>query len=183
MSDTIQIAPYDPQWPAMFEAEANRLIATFGAEAAAVEHVGSTAIPGQCAKPVIDMFVGVTPFRDAAYYEGLLDPERYRFVRTGMRERWLFSKYAEGHWTHNIHIVPYDGEFYVRNELLLRDYLRKRPDLVDAYGELKQRSAIANGGDLESYTRSKTKFIQFVIDAARKEKGLPLQNVWTNEPL
>ena len=183
MSETIDISAYDPSWPDAFDAEAKRLLAAFGNEAAAIEHVGSTAIPRQRAKPVIDIFVGVSPFRGADYYEGLLDAVHYRFVRTGMRNRWLFGKFADGVWTHNIHIVPYDGGFYHRNELLLRDYLRKRPDLVDAYGELKLCSAEAHGGDLESYTRSKTEFIQSVIDAARKEKGLPLEDVWTNEPL
>jgi len=50
--------------------------------------------------------------------------------------------------------------------------------LADEYGEVKERAAMENGSTMEAYTRAKTEFIQKVIDAARKEKGLPLQSVW-----
>lgn len=95
-----------------------------------------------------------------------------------MNGRYLFAKYTDGTWTHNIHILPYDDGFYDRNEFLLRDYLREHPELVREYGEIKRRSAQFEGMTMEQYTRSKTEFIQAVVDAARTEKGLPLQNVW-----
>lgn len=85
---------------------------------------------------------------------------------------------SDGTWTHNIHILPFDDGFYARNEFLLRDYLREHPELVREYGEMKRRSAQYDGMTMEQYTRSKTEFIQAVVDAARTEKGLPLQNVW-----
>lgn len=177
----IQVVRYNPEWAEEFEEERNRLSSLLGAEAAAVEHVGSTSVPGQEAKPIIDIFVGVRPFREWAFYQSLLGSKVYEYVPTGMNGRYLFNKYTDGTWTHNIHVLPYDEEFYLRNEILLRDYLRRHPELVREYGEVKKASALRFGTELEAYTKSKTGFIQKVIDAARAEKGLPLEDVWTNE--
>lgn len=69
----------------------------------------------------------------------------------------------------------------MRNQFLFRDYLQKHPDLVREYSEIKKRTAKINGVTMEQYTRCKTEFIQRVVDAARTEKGLPLQNVWEDE--
>ena len=182
MQDAIEIVPYRSEWTHQFEEEKRLLLQAIGEEAHAVEHVGSTSIPEQEAKPIIDIFVGVTPLRDEAYYSSLLDPENYVAVKTGMKDRHLFQKKHNGIWTHNIHILPYDGRFYLRNEILLRDYLRKHPELVRKYGELKRSAARHAGSRMEAYTKAKTEFIQQVVDAAREEKGLPLEDVWTNEP-
>ncbi len=115
---------------------------------------------------------------ELSFYKDIFNMRNYRYTPTDMTGRYLFSKYTKGVWTHNLHIFPYDNGFYIRNEFLFRDYLRKHPELVFKYGEMKKRSAIKNGSTMEEYTRSKTEFIQKVIDAARKEKGLPLQSVW-----
>ncbi|CAH0122276.1 MULTISPECIES: GrpB family protein [unclassified Paenibacillus] len=174
----IKIVNYNENWSEAFETEKNNIFALFEGEAAAVEHVGSTSIPGQAAKPIIDIFVGVNSLQPLAFYESKFDSDCYRYVPTGMNGRYLFAKYTDGTWTHNIHILPFDDGFYARNEFLLRDYLREHPDLVREYGEMKRRSAQYDGMTMEQYTRSKTEFIQAVVDAARTEKGLPLQNVW-----
>ncbi|HZG78078.1 MAG TPA: GrpB family protein [Paenibacillus sp.] len=182
MREEIAIVAYDPAWAEQFNEEKARLLALLGSEAKAIEHVGSTAIPGQAAKPIIDMFVAVTPFRDDAAYSTRLGPATYRYLRTGMTERHLFSKFTNGIWTHNVHILPYSVDFHDRNELLFRDFLRRRPALVRRYEEAKRRASQEAGGDMEAYTRLKTGFIQEVVDAARAERGLPPQDVWTNEP-
>lgn len=178
MSDEIKIVAYNPQWANDFEQEKRLISSLLGAEAVNVEHVGSTSIPGQEAKPIIDIFVGVSPFRESAYYKSIFDREIYRYIQTGMKNRYLFNKSTNRYWTHNIHILPYDDEFSTRNELLFRDYLREHTELVSEYGELKKHSAKVHKDNLEEYTRSKTEFIQKVIDAARIEKGLPLRDVW-----
>lgn len=78
-----------------------------------------------------------------------------------------------------MYIVPSSTlVIFLRNEFLLRDYLKKHPKLAGEYGEIKESAAMENGSTMEEYTRAKTEFIQKVIDAARKEKGLPLQRVW-----
>lgn len=177
MDSGIEIVDYLPGWAEVFTREKERLSGLIGLNAVVIEHVGSTAIPGQQAKPVVDMFVGVNPFRPAAYYRDLLDPASYTYVETGMCGRHLFAKSTEGIWTHNVHLMPYDEQFHTRNEILLRDYLRRHPELVAQYGAIKMQAA-RSAVSMNAYTRAKTAFIQSVVDAARAEKGLPLEDVW-----
>lgn len=177
MENAITIVEYDQSWPEAFQAEKEALISSLGTEAAAIEHVGSTAIPGQASKPVIDIFVGLTQLQPIAYYESRVDPASYSHIQTGMQGRYLFAKHTEGRWTHNVHLMKHDELFHTRNEILLRDYLRSHPELVEQYGEIKRKAALS-ANSMEAYTREKTAFIQMVVDAARTELGLPLQNVW-----
>ncbi|WP_166242967.1 GrpB family protein [Paenibacillus turpanensis] len=181
MAEEIKVVQYNPQWAIDFLQEKNAISSILGDEVIVIEHVGSTSIPGQEAKPIIDIFIGVSPFHEAVYYKSKFNSESYVYVQTDMKDRYLFNKFTRGVWTHNLHILPYDDEFYCRNELLFRDFLKEHPDLIEKYGELKKNLANTFIGNLEEYTRSKTEFIQHVIDSARREKGLPLQDVWTNE--
>ncbi|MBT2765307.1 GrpB family protein [Paenibacillus sp. ISL-20] len=177
MEDTITIVEYDQSWPGAFQAEKEALISSLGTEAVAIEHVGSTAIPGQASKPVIDIFVGLTLLQPVAYYESRFDPLSYKHISTGMHGRYLFAKHTEGSWTHNVHLMKHDELFHTRNEILLRDYLRNHPELVEQHGEIKRKVA-QDANSMEAYTREKTAFIQMIVDMARTELGLPLQNVW-----
>jgi len=117
LREEIKVVPYHPNWVEDFNREKGTITSLLGADAIAIEHIGSTSIPGQAAKPIIDIFVGVSPFKDLAYYQSIFDSEVYQFNQTGMRNRFLFSKYTNGIWTHNLHIIPYDDAFYTRNEL------------------------------------------------------------------
>lgn len=177
----IEIVEYDPNWAKDFEKEKLNLLQLLGSHAVAIEHVGSTAIPNQRAKPVIDIFVGVSPFAEMFFYKHVFNTKEYRYTPTDMAGRHLFAKSTNEVWTHNIHILPYNDWFYFRNEFMFRDYLRKHLELVDEYGEVKTRAATENGSTMEAYTRAKTEFVQMVVDAARKEKGLPVQNVWESQ--
>ncbi|MCF6409743.1 GrpB family protein [Pseudalkalibacillus salsuginis] len=178
MSDRIKIMEYDPNWIKAFELEKSCISSLLGEEAITIEHIGSTSIPNQDAKPIVDIFIGVSPFKELAFYKSVFDSVSYNYIKTGMRGRYLFSKCTDGTWTHNIHVLPFNDEFYTRKEFLFRNYLREHPDLVQEYGEIKKKLAKSYGKTMEEYTRSKTDFIQKVVDAARTEKGLPLQNVW-----
>ncbi|MBD2867460.1 GrpB family protein [Paenibacillus arenilitoris] len=176
----IVVVPFDPDWSRQFERERGIVSEALGPALAAVEHTGSTAIPNQAAKPIIDMFAAVRPFAEASVYADKLSPAGYSYVETGMEGRYLFAKKRGGVRTGHLHILPLEG-FYERNELLFRDYLRAHPDFVRQYGELKQRLAEQFPSDGEQYTRAKTAFIQQVVDLARQEKGLPWQNVWESQ--
>jgi GrpB-like predicted nucleotidyltransferase (UPF0157 family) len=178
----IAIVAYCENWKEAFENEREIILGTFRNHIKAIEHIGSTAIPGQCAKPVIDIFIAVSPFRTVSFYHHVLSTLSYRHTPTDMAERHLFTKYtSENIWTHNLHILPWDAEFYSRNEILFRDYLRRRPEMVARYNDLKEQLVLRNFSSLEEYTKAKTQFIQEVVDVARTEKGLPRQNVWTME--
>ncbi|WP_420901976.1 transposase family protein [Paenibacillus dendritiformis] len=61
----------------------------------------------------------MSPFRELSYYQSVFDAAHYKYVHAGMNGRYLFSKFSGGRWTHNIHILPYNDEFYMRNEFLL----------------------------------------------------------------
>ena len=178
----IGIEEYCKNWKKEFENEREILFDTFRNDTKAIEHIGSTAIRGQSAKPVIDIFIAVSPFRKVSFYDRMLHVKNYRQTPTDIPGRYLFSKYTnENICTHNLHILSWDNEFYLRNEILFRDYLRKRPELVNKYNDLKKQLVLKNYDSLEEYTKAKTQFIQEVVDLARIERGLPRQNVWTME--
>ena len=101
----IKIAKYNPIWVKAFEEEKRNVLTLLGTNAVAVEHVGSTSIPNQQAKPVIDMFIGVSPFKDLFFYQSIFNLEDYRYCPTDMIGRYLFAKYTKGVWTHNLHIL------------------------------------------------------------------------------
>ncbi|MFC4099142.1 GrpB family protein [Paenibacillus xanthanilyticus] len=174
---TVKVVPYNVDWPLEFEKEKQRLLDILGAHIVTIEHTGSTSIPNQEAKPIIDMYAGVQALLQAEDYAGRLSSLDYFYVEAGMTGRHLFAKAVAGERTHHLHLLPIEG-FYERKELLFRDYLRQHPELVKEYGELKHALAQQYHADPDGYTRAKTAFIQRVDDLARIERGLPLQNVW-----
>jgi len=175
MKNEIKVMEYDVVQA--FEKEKKNILMILGSHAVAIEHVGSTAISRQEAKPIIAIFIGVVPFRGLSFYQSMFSLKDYSYTQTNMADRYLFKKYEDGIWTHNLHILPYNDEFYMRDEFLLRDYLREHPELICEYGEIKKSFTKKHSGNIIKYTRSKIGFIQKVIVAARKEKGLALQHV------
>ncbi len=170
------ITNYNDKWKTLFQNEKTLLSNLFNDEIAAIEHVGSTAIPNQKAKPIIDIFVGVKTFREKDFYKNRLGKE-YEYVETGMKVRFLFHKKEHIGEEYNVHFLPYDDEFRIRDEILFRDYLCNHPELVVEYGAIKENLMDKYGLSFE-YTYGKTQFIQTVVDRARREKGLELRNVW-----
>ncbi|MDF2959754.1 MAG: hypothetical protein K0S39_1489 [Paenibacillus sp.] len=173
----VKVVPYSSDWPLEFEKEKKLLLVVLAPHIVTIEHTGSTSIPDQEAKPIIDMFAAVHSLLNESVYADILSSSGYQYAETGMIGRHLFVKEFLGTRTHHLHILPIEG-FYERNELLFRDYLRSHSNLVKEYGELKRLLAKQYHSDPEGYTRAKTAFIQHVVDLARTEQGLPLQNVW-----
>jgi GrpB-like predicted nucleotidyltransferase (UPF0157 family) len=162
-ADVVALAPADPTWPARFAAEADAIRAALGAAAAGVtvEHVGSTAVAGLAAKPVIDLllippdgvwprdaFVAALPALGYAFWADDPDPEHLFFVK-GM------PPYGTGR-THHVHVRPRARAAPV---LAFRDHLRARPDAARAYEALKRALAAAHPTDREAYTRGKDAFV------------------------
>lgn len=173
----IAVVSYNPAWPLSYEAEKVRLLEALAPHLVAVEHAGSTSIPDQDAKPVIDIFAAVRPFLESPVYAKIVGELGYMLTDTGMSGRYFFVREAEGSPAYHLHLLPAEG-FYERKELLFRDYLRAHPELVREYGALKRSLAERYRSNPEAYTRAKTAFIQHVVDQARTERGLPLQDVW-----
>jgi GrpB-like predicted nucleotidyltransferase (UPF0157 family) len=161
----VEIQPYDVRWPSRFESERDWLIRRFPNEFLAVEHFGSTAVPGLAAKPIIDVLAGVESMRVAdellpRLCEGGYDTSS-EFNATLKDKRWLM-RHADGKRTHHLHLVTY-GEVVWRECLAFRDALRGDPALAARYGALKRELAALHGNDREAYTNAKTEFVQAVI--------------------
>jgi GrpB-like predicted nucleotidyltransferase (UPF0157 family) len=170
----VEVVAYDPRWSDIYQAEREVLLSAMW-QFVMVEHVGSTAVPGQAAKPVIDIMVAVEHVGEVTLAP--LTALGYHLIDAGFRNRLFLRRFAENGQIFHLHIVEYDtwGE---RNERLMRDYLLTHPETVKAYGDLKRQLAQQYPEDSLSYTKAKTDFIQDVIDKARDERGLPRVDVW-----
>jgi GrpB-like predicted nucleotidyltransferase (UPF0157 family) len=181
--DTIILAAYDPVWATMFSEERARLQKAIGQWAVAIEHVGSTSIPGLAAKPIIDIGVAVRTFEEALYcitplvevgYECLGEygiPRRIYFrKRTATPLPGQMHNSGIGR-THQIHMYEQTHEQFI-NHLLFRDYLRANSNAAREYEDLKHRLA-AEHDDVEAYAEAKTGFVKHILALARAEKAPP----------
>lgn len=170
----IRIAPYDPDWPRAFADEAARLCA--GVQAfQLIEHIGSTAVPGLAAKPVIDMMAAVPDLALAEAALPRLADLGYMLVETDMLYRLFLQRPADPPF--NLHIVTL-ASWPRRKERLMRDALIADPRAAVDYAALKHRLARTHADDLTAYTRAKTAFVQTLIDAEHDRLGWPRVDVW-----
>jgi GrpB-like predicted nucleotidyltransferase (UPF0157 family) len=167
------IIEYDPRWPALFEEERARLLATTGTLLAAIEHIGSTAVPGLAAKPIIDIMGGVRELGEVLRYVADLEGIGYEYVpqyEVYIPERRYFRmpRTGQGPRTHHLHVVELTSTFWQRH-LLFREYLRAHPAVAFEYADLKRRLAMEYGDDRRGYTDAKRPFIESIIVRAAKE--------------
>ena len=166
MSESAQVSlsPYSPLWPAIFEVERASLEAIFEGSAR-IEHIGSTAVPGLGAKPVIDLLVGVP---DLAVVEGRIPrlmQHGYRYVpefEKAMPQRRYFTRTDGQPGNFHMHAVVIDSPFW-KTHLAFRDALRADPALAAEYWKLKQRLAARFPNDRAAYTDNKSDFIRDVL--------------------
>lgn len=155
----VVVVEYDPQWPEMFAAEAEKLKAVFGRELTAIHHIGSTSVPGLKAKPIIDIMPIVKDI-------GAVDRFNEAMIRLGYEPlgefgipgRRFFPKGGEKR-THHVHVFQ-EGSKEALRHMAFRDYLRAHPEEAGQYGELKQRLAGRFPDDIESYMDGKDGFIK-----------------------
>ena len=167
----IEIASYSPLWAREFESEATALRKALAEFALRVEHVGSTAVPGLAAKPVIDIQVSVKSLTPLEAFEEALTPLGYRFVSLGEFDR-VYPWFAKpGGWpsTHHVHLCV-AGEEQEAKHLAFRNYLRSNPDQALRYEALKRKLATEHQGkslaSVESYSLAKTEFIESALASA-----------------
>jgi len=170
----IVIVAYDAAWPRIYEHERQRIQAALRETLVAIEHIGSTSVPGLAAKPIVDIMVGIARLEDAAGCIAPLEALGYRFrpeitIRLGMLDDRLFVKSAHGPVTVNLHLTEYGGSFW-REKLLFRDFLRSDPDTARAYEALKRELA-PRFSEGPHYSTAKTEFIQSVLHRAREANG------------
>jgi GrpB-like predicted nucleotidyltransferase (UPF0157 family) len=167
--EPISIAPYDPGWPALFDRERDLLRGAIGAWILGdIHHVGSTAVPGLDAKPIIDILVGVEDLATSRACFGPLAELGYLYAPYLPGEMHWFCKPDPRRRTHHLHLVPCDSRRY-RDELAFRDRLRSNPEKARDYAELKHRLAARFEHDREGYTEAKADFIGRVLREAETE--------------
>lgn len=164
----VLLVPYDPRWPRLFEAERERVEAAPGARAVGVEHVGSTAVPGLDAKPVVNLLVGVSSMRDAKRCVRPLEGIRYEHRgEAGIPGRLFFRKAHDGRRAYHLHVAEVGGAFWDEH-LLFRDYLRAHPQTARYYARLKHELAAREGQDREAYTAAEAGFVKDVLEKTRR---------------
>jgi GrpB-like predicted nucleotidyltransferase (UPF0157 family) len=163
----VVIAPYSPEWPKKFASEKKELLSAFLPDHVNVEHVGSTAVPGLGAKPIVDIMLGATSLTVIERRIEDLAAIGYRYVpefESVLPQRRYFVKPAIGPANFHLHAVETGSPFWV-DDLAFRDSLRNDAALARAYLALKQQLAARFGDDPDGYTVAKASFIRGVLDA------------------
>jgi len=163
VTEPVQIVPYDSSWPAQFEKERAVLEDAIGPwVSGGIHHVGSTAVPGLSAKPVIDILVGVEGLEESLLAFEPLVALDYLYSPYRHEEMHWFVKPDPNARTHHLHLVPAESPRF-RMELRFRDVLRADPLLAGEYAALKGDLAEKFEDDREAYTEAKTAFVTRVL--------------------
>ena len=162
----VEVVPYNPLWQQMFDEEAARIRMVLGKELVDIHHIGSTAVPGLAAKPVIDIMPVVKDIRQVDALNPLFGQLGYECMgEFGIPGRRYFRKGGE-HRTHQIHIFQEDNRQDIVRHLAVRDYLRAHPEDADRYAALKQELAARFPADIESYCDGKDAFVRQLQEKA-----------------
>ncbi|MFQ6000681.1 MAG: GrpB family protein [Anaerolineae bacterium] len=172
MSSSIRLVDYDPKWPILYEEEKASILGAIGDFILDIQHIGSTAVPGLGAKPIIDIMVAI---RGLALIEKCIQPLQtigYEYRgEYGIPGRHFFRKPPGdlGGRTHHLHMVERESDFWERH-ILFRDSLRAHPEEAQRYYELKKQLAAKFVSDRDAYTDAKTSFIESVFKKAHTGK-------------
>jgi len=165
----VYLAPYDPTWPAQYEAEAAKIRAALGEAAIVLEHVGSTSIPGIPAKPIIDVLLAVANSSDENAYVPALTAQGYRLH---LREPdWEQHRVMKGeHPDVNLHVFTVGSREVVRM-LAFRDRCRSHPEERRLYLETKQALAGRVWRHVQHYANAKSDAVEAIIARALPEQA------------
>jgi GrpB-like predicted nucleotidyltransferase (UPF0157 family) len=160
----VRIVPYDPLWPAEFDAEAARIERACSDLPLKVEHIGSTSVFGLSARPVIDILLGIPPKAQRGPYIAALVQLGYEHLGAhGVPGRDYFRRASPR--THHVNMVSWSGALW-RDHVLFRDYLRIHPEVAQEYAALKRELAATLPDDARRYNEEKGPFINAVLRRA-----------------
>ncbi|MBV9852758.1 MAG: GrpB family protein [Armatimonadetes bacterium] len=167
MSDAIEIAEYNPHWPDQFAALAEPVRRALGdGLVVSVGHVGSTAVPGLTAKPIIDLDVVIPSEADLpAAIAGLAALGYVHEGDLGIPGREAFH-WPPGTPRHHLYVCP-QGSAELRRHVAFRDYLRTHPETAAEYAVLKRALAARFQTDRDAYSRGKAGFVAAVLEKAQ----------------
>ncbi len=156
------VQDYDPCWPQVFEDLRSPIQNALSDICLSIEHVGSTAVPGLPAKPVVDIDVVVRATDLEKGISGLGSLGYIHRGNLGIAERHAFNQPA-GLPKHHAYLCP-EGSTALANHLAVRDYLRANDSAVREYGALKKRLAAQYPNDIDSYVEGKTNFLVSILN-------------------
>lgn len=160
MQRKVRVVQHDPSWADAFEAEAAALRSVLGEEVVAVHHVGSTAIPGISAKPIIDILLEVREVERLDELGPAMAGLGYEaWGEFGIPGRRYFDKHVDARGTHHVHAFT-TGNPELERHLAFRNYMISHPEDARAYGRLKEELANRFPTDRESYVDGKDAFIK-----------------------
>ena len=164
----LHLLEYQDIWPSQFQKVAVELLSVFVANDVAVEHIGSTAVPGLCAKPVLDILVGVRNLREAEERQESLTSLGYTYrseYEDQLPERRYFVRAEATTPRVHLHCVTREGRLW-NQHIAFRDMLREAPDVLAEYAALKRSLAVQYVENKHAYTEAKAPFITRVLAAA-----------------
>lgn len=171
MNQEVHLQAYDATWADQYAAEAMNICSALGNAELPMEHIGSTAVPGLSAKPVVDMMLGVEKLSQVDEWKGQLEALGYEEIHhSDMPERRFFRKGPRRAGTHHLHVYVYQSEAW-NHQWLFREELRRSSAKRQHYERLKQRLARWYPQDRKRYTAAKAPFIQQTIEQARRRRS------------
>lgn len=161
------VVPYSPEWPEAFAAEAYAIAQALPDVTLTIRHIGSTAIPGILAKPIIDMLGEARSLKQIDSASRSLEALGYEAMGAfGIAGRRYFRKdHASGQRTHHLHVFEAESP-HVERHIAFRDYLRAHPQIAKAYSDLKANLTGTQGNDPGAYVAGKAHFVSATEEAA-----------------
>ena len=160
----VRILPYDPEWPGLYECEAERLRAVLGHRVLLLEHVGSTSVPGLPAKPIIDIDLRVADSADEDAYVPELVAAGY--TMTIREPAWYEHRLFKGPDTDlNLHVFGGQTD-EIERHLLLRDWMRAHPEDRDLYRDAKLELSGRTFRSIHEYAHAKTAVVVEILRRA-----------------
>jgi GrpB-like predicted nucleotidyltransferase (UPF0157 family) len=155
----VRIVDPDPAWPAIAARELRRIAEALGDVAVRLEHVGSTAVPGLAAKPIVDLQLSVAAMEPRERYVAPLQDLGYLFAPAPESpDHHFFAKPPERPRTHHLHVCAAGSEHELRH-LAVRDFLRAHPDEAAAYAALKRAVVARRPRDRLAYIEGKDAYV------------------------
>lgn len=160
----LNLSPYRDEWPVLFESEKKAIESAIGDHVRDIQHVGSTAVAGLHAKPILDIAIAVEDFDTArACIEPLIELGYTFKGENGIPRRHYFLKGEP--CTHHIHMVETTSTEWTKM-ILFRDFLRSNRSAAEDYRKLKFDLCKRNPGDRKSYLAAKSAFVEDVVRRA-----------------
>jgi GrpB-like predicted nucleotidyltransferase (UPF0157 family) len=177
LHERITVTPYDRRWPVMYAEEEAFLHSALPADLVIrIDHIGSTAVEGCSAKPIVDIQVEVKSLeRVRTEVVPAMEGHGYEFIwRASIGEHspfyaWFIRRDEGGTRTHHIHMV--EPDMASEDRILFRDHLRRHPAEVLRYEKLKHALSEAYPNDRDSYTKGKSDFIRSVVHHIREQRS------------